>query len=152
MIIIASRSIPAAQPTAGVCGPPSVSTKPIVAAAGDDRALRAQAICDEFEDRVAVIIEPADQPLVDLVSDPGRVEPGAHGGEKLLGFGRQDHFRRAVGRGPVLGVLAVEDAEGILGQPFLAVGRQFAAMLFEMLDEPRAPRFAALGIAKRVAA
>ena len=38
----ASRSMPAAQPTPGTSGPPIVAHQPVVAAAGQHRALRAQ--------------------------------------------------------------------------------------------------------------
>ena len=59
----------------------------VVAAAGEDGALRAELVGDEFERGVAVIIEPAHEVRGEFVGDPGGVEPGADLAEEILGLG-----------------------------------------------------------------
>ena len=122
----------------------------VVAAAGEDGALRAKLVGDEFERGVAVIIEPAHEARGEFVGDPGGVEPGADRGEEVLGLGGQDHRRGAVGERAVARVLAVEDAQRVLVEPRLAVLAEIGAVRGEMLDQLRAPRVAAGGVAERV--
>ena len=59
----------------------------VIAAAGDHRALRAQAVGDEFEGGVAVIIEAADEARVARPGDAGGVEAGGHLREEIGGLG-----------------------------------------------------------------
>ena len=144
-IIIASRSIPAAQPIAGVWRSAELFDQPVVAAAGDDGALRAEPVGHEFERGVAVIIEPAHQPRGALPGDPGGVEPGGDRGEEVARFGGQevvDH-RRAVGDRPVAMILAVEDAQRVLVEPLAAFLAEVGAARGEMLVQRVAPRDAA---------
>ena len=77
------RSIPAAQPTAGVGRPAELLDQAVVAAAAADLRLRAERVADEREDRPRVVVEAADQGRVELVVDPGRVEQRPDLGEVL---------------------------------------------------------------------
>ena len=107
----------------------------VVAAAGDDRALRAQLIGDEFERGVAVIIEAAHEVGREFIGDPGSVEPGANLAEEILGFGGERHRRGAVGERAVARILAVEDAQRVLVEPGLAVFAQARAVRGELSED-----------------
>src|SRR5690606_14123312 len=111
--------------------------EPIVASAGADRALRAEPVRDPLEDRARVVIEPAHEPRVDLVLDPGVLEQPPQPLEVLarplvevLGDDRRvpDEFLH-------LGVLAVEDAQRIALEPAAAVLVEPVVMRREIADE-----------------
>ena len=73
-VAIASRirSIPAAQPTAGVGGPAEQLDEPVVAAAAADPGLGAEPVAGELEDRARVVVEAADERAVERVGDARR--------------------------------------------------------------------------------
>ena len=54
-----SRSSPIAKPTAGVGGPPSCADEAVVAAAAEDRVLRAEPLRGDLEHRARVVVEAA---------------------------------------------------------------------------------------------
>ena len=144
--------MPAAQPTAGVGGPAQALDQPVIAAAGDHRALGAEILGDELEGGVAVIIEAADQPRIARPVDPGGVEPGCHLGEIVGRLGREIIVdrRRAVDDRPILMLLAVEDPQRVLLEPLAALLGKIAAAGSEMLDQGGAPGVAGRRIAERV--
>ena len=60
--------------------------EPVVAASPTERALRAlEGVVPELEDGVAVVVEPAHQPVVADRVDPGRLQVAQHGGEVRRG-------------------------------------------------------------------
>ena len=109
------RSIPAAQPTAGVGGPPELLDQTVVTAAPADLGLRAERGRMEREDRSRVVVEPAHQGPVDRVSDPGRVEqPRTAARCSASSASRAVEHRRRLGHhrpGPL--VLGVEGAQRV---------------------------------------
>ena len=69
------RSMPMANPIAGVGGPPSASIKPVVATAAAERVLGAvERAAGELEGRPDVVVEPAYEARRDLVRDAERIE------------------------------------------------------------------------------
>ena len=81
------RSCPIAQPMPGVPGPPNWRHQAVVAAAGADRALRAERIGGPFEHRARVVIQPAHQSRLDIILDAGASQVGAQRLEVLPRFG-----------------------------------------------------------------
>ena len=147
-IIIASRSIPAAQPTAGVCGPPSALDQPVVAPAGDHRALRAQPVGDELERGVAVIIEAAHQPRRRASRRrPAASRPAVTCGEEIARLRRSDN-RRSPARCRRSACPAGPCCRGCAAGCARAASRlssdRSPLMRAEMLDQRRAPGLAGL--------
>src|SRR5206468_100701 len=63
--------------------------QPVVATAGDHRALRAEPLRDELEGGVPIIIEPAHQPRIAPPWHPGSVDSRRHRREEIGSFGRE---------------------------------------------------------------
>ena len=124
----------------------------VVTTAGNHRALRAEAVGDELERRVAIIIEAADEPRVALPRHARSVETGGYGSKEVRGLGGQMliHVRRIGADRTVLRVLAVEDPQRIALEPGDTVLRQIRPVPFKIIDERSAPRLARFGIAERV--
>ena len=117
------RSIPAAQPTAGVGRPAELLDQAVVAAAAADLRLGAERVADEGEDRPRVVVEAAHQGRVDRVGDPGRVEQRPHLGEVLgvLAPSALDDRRRARHHAPRPLVVGVEGAQRVDVDPLAHV-------------------------------
>ena len=126
--------------------------QPVVAPAGDDRALRAQLPGDELERRMAVVVEAAHQVRVPAIADPEGVEAGEDGGEEGGRVRVQEvlHAGRAGREGAVPLVLRIEDPQRIALQPLAAVLRQAVAARAEPRHEGVAPRRPAPGVAQGV--
>ena len=113
------RSIPAAQ----------LSDQSIVASAGADGALGAQAVGHPFEDGTRVVIQAAHEPRVDPVLHPGIVQQLRQALEvrcrAVVEITAQ--HRRPGDQLPEAGILAVEDSKRVPLQTLQAVGVQHIA-------------------------
>ena len=95
--------------------PAELGHEPVVAPAATDARLRAQAVVDELEGRLRVVVEPAHHPRVLDVGDAEVVEVALHRRvvrRRLVGE-VVDHQRRAVELGADLGALVVEDPQRV---------------------------------------
>ena len=100
-------------------GPPSERTRPVVAAAAADGALRAEHARGDLEDRALVVVEAAHDPRIDDVRDAGQIEIRFERVEMLAARRRTERFERRRGRDErqVGRILAVEHAQRIALEP-----------------------------------
>ncbi len=99
-----------------------------------------------------IVIQTAHKPGCAGPGNTCSIEPRSHRVEKVPRLIGQEcvNVRRAVRGRAIARVLAVEDAQRILVQPFKAVFREFGAMRFEVRDQFRPPGLARSGIAQCV--
>src|SRR5690606_19643611 len=121
-----------------------VLDQPVVASAAENGALRAEAVGDELEGGVAIVVEAADQRRRTLPGDARRLKPLADLAEIVLRFARKVvvDLRRIGHERLVARVLAVEDAQRIAVEAVLAVLRQIRAIGAEVGHERRPPALA----------
>ena len=124
----------------------------VITPAAQHRALRAQALRDEFEHAVAIIIQPAHQPCIARPGDAAGLQAGLQPFEELAGLCREIivDLRRVRHQCGVASILAVEDAQRVGVQPALAVFAQIATMGSEIGGNGGAPCSACFRIAHRI--
>ena len=101
---------------------------------------------------MAVIVQPAHQPRVQLVADVESLEAVGHGGKEIAALLVQifTEARRLGHQRAVALVLGIEDAQRVALQPLAAVGGELLLMRLEIADQGGAIGRAALAIAQRV--
>ena len=79
---------------------------------------------------MAVVVQPAHQPRIELIGDTQRLEPAGHGGEEIAALLVQifTEARRLGDQRAVALVLGIEDAQRIALQPLAAVGGELLLM------------------------
>ena len=115
----------------------------IVTSATNNGALRPKVRGDELKRRMPVIVQPPHQRLIALERHTRRIQPFAHRLEKCPRLARQISIdpRRIADQRLVAFGLGIQNPQRVDIQPLAAVLRQRIAVLAEMRDQRRPPRF-----------
>ena len=113
-----------AKPIPGACGPPSDSDKSVIAAAAENRVLRAQGAVSKLECRARVIVEAAHQAIVEREGNADGVQNRLHLLEMLAAtlIQKLADARQLLDDRLVFGNFAVKHAQRIGHRAALAVG------------------------------